>query len=66
MMAVAAFFVALPIFLAALAVFTGTALYMGWRFRKALKEAQKQMEKMQDYKQMSSASEIIIDITNDK
>ena len=66
LLTVAAFFIALPIFLAALAVFTGTALYMGWKFKKALKDAQRQMEKMHEYNHVPKASGMIIDITNEE
>lgn len=38
------FFLALPVFLAALAVFSGIALYVGWRMRRALKRMEEEME----------------------
>ena len=42
---VAFFFLALPIFLAALVVFSGIALYVGWRMKRALKRMEEEMEK---------------------
>lgn len=42
LLVLAFFFLALPIFLAALAVFSGIAAYMAWRIKRALREIEKE------------------------
>ena len=42
---VAFFFLALPIFLAALAVFSGIALYVGWRMKRAIKKMEEELDR---------------------
>ena len=42
---VAFFFLAIPVFLAALTVFSGVALYVGWRMRRALKKMEKELDR---------------------
>ena len=42
---VAFFFLALPIFLAALAVFSGIALYLGWRMKRAIKKMEEELKR---------------------
>jgi hypothetical protein len=63
--AVVAFFLTLPIFLAALTVFAGTALYMAWKFKKALREAERRMAEAEE-KERLDASNIIIDVTESR
>lgn len=62
--AVVAFFLTLPIFLAALTVFAGTALYMAWKFKRALREAAKQMEEAEKRNALDDASDVVIDVTD--
>lgn len=62
-LAVIAFFIALPIFIAAIVVFTGIAFYMSWKFKKAMKKAAEEMEKA-EHKSHLDASEMVIDITD--
>ena len=55
------FFLALPVFLAALVVFGAISLYVGWRMKRALKDMEDELDR-----QMSSREEkdpgVIIDI----
>ena len=39
------FFLAIPVFLAALAVFSGVALYVGWRMRRAFKKMERELDR---------------------
>ncbi len=62
-LALAAFFITLPILIAALVVFGGFAAFMAWRITKAIKKAEKELLKQKDTCIWQDQSEIIIDIT---
>jgi predicted membrane protein len=72
----AAFFITLPIFLAALAVFACVAGYYMWQFNRALKRAEKELLEQQERAAAARAKEaegrviveerhLIIDVTPD-
>ncbi len=62
-----AFFLTLPILIAALIVFGTMAAYMAWRFTKAMKQAQEEM--LREQKRRTAAEQgaegLIIDITTE-
>ncbi|OPL12695.1 MAG: hypothetical protein AVO38_14740 [delta proteobacterium ML8_D] len=65
--AVAAFFVALPLFLGALVVFSVAALYMAWRIRKVMRQFEKECNRRSDKADNGlDASSLIIDVTPDQ
>ena len=65
--AVAAFFVALPLFLGALVVFSIAALYMAWRIRKVMRQFEKECTRRRDEANSGlDASSLIIDVTPDQ
>ncbi len=66
LLALGAFFLTLPILIAALVVFGTFAAYMAWRFTSALKKAQEEMLRQEQEMQKTGGFEktdIIIDIT---
>ena len=65
-LAVAFFFLTLPIFLAALAVFSGIALYFAWKIKRAVKQMEKEcLERQQQCDAgMSGDEPIVIDVTD--
>ncbi len=65
LLALGAFFLTLPILIAALVVFGTFAAYMAWRFTKMLKQAQEEMLKNQEApgETIIHNEEIVIDIT---
>ncbi len=47
-LALAAFFITLPIFLAALVVFTAIGLFYVWKFQRAVKKAEEELRRQQE------------------
>ncbi len=69
LLALGAFFLTLPILIAALVVFGTFAAYMAWRFTKALKKAQEEMLKEEEARKRAGAfhsTDVIIDVTPDQ
>ena len=66
LLAVAAFFVALPLFLGALVVFSLAALYMAWRVRKVMRQFEKEYARRSEARSDLDASSLIIDVTPDQ
>jgi hypothetical protein len=67
LLAIAAFFVALPLFLGAVVVFSIAALYMAWRFRKVMRQFEKECARRSDEANSGlDASSLIIDVTPDQ
>ena len=64
-LALAAFFITLPILIAALIVFGGFAAFMAWRITRAIKRAENELLKQRDTCTWQDQSGIIIDITPD-
>ncbi len=66
LLALGAFFLTLPILIAAFVIFGGIGAYMAWRITKAIKKAEEEMLKYRK-QQMNQADEfqdgLIIDIT---
>ena len=61
--AIAAFFVALPLFLGAVLVFSIAALYMAWRVRKVMRQFEKEHARRSEADSNLDASSLIIDVT---
>lgn len=60
----AAFFIALPLFLAALVAFGGAAAYLSWRINRAIKRAERELlEREQDVDAAVGHRHYVIDIT---
>lgn len=66
LLAVAAFFVALPLFLGAVVVFAITASYMAWRVRKVMRQFEKECARRSEANSDLDASSLIIDVTPDQ
>lgn len=67
LLAIAAFFVALPLFLGAVLVFSLAALYMAWRVRKVMRQFEKECARRDDEANRGlDASSLIIDVTPDQ
>lgn len=66
LLALAAFFLALPLFLGALVVFGAVASYMMWRVRKAVRTMEKDFAARRDAGAMSDVQSLTIDITPDR
>ncbi len=64
--AVAAFFVALPLFLGAVVVFSIAAGYMAWRVRKVLRQFEKECARRNEANSDLDPSSLIIDVTPDQ
>ncbi len=62
---VAFFFLTLPIFLAALAIFAGFAAWLGWRIKKTIDQMEKEIIRQgQGFEQMLRQDDIeVIDVT---
>ena len=62
---VAFFFLTLPIFLAALAIFAGFAAWLGWRIKKTIDQMEKEIIRQgQGFEQMFRQDDIeVIDVT---
>lgn len=65
LLAIAAFFLALPLFLAALMVFAAVSGYMAWRVRKIMRRMEKDLGMYGDANRDLDASSQIIDVTPD-
>ncbi|MBW1671990.1 MAG: hypothetical protein JRJ40_11460 [Deltaproteobacteria bacterium] len=63
LLAVAAFFVALPLFLGAVVVFSIAAFYMAWRVRKVMRQFEKEYARRSEADSNLDASSLIIDVT---
>jgi len=65
LLALGAFFLTLPILIAAFVVFGILGMYMAWRFTRAIKKAEEEMLKEQEEMQgtASRQGQIVIDIT---
>ena len=66
LLAVAAFFVALPLFLGALVVFSIAAVYMAWRVRKIMRQFEKECARRSETNSNLDASSLLIDVTPDQ
>ena len=66
LLVVAAFFVALPLFLGALVVFSIAATYMAWRVRKVMRQFEKECTRRSETNSDMGASSLIIDVTPDQ
>jgi hypothetical protein len=66
LLAVAAFFLTLPIFLGALVVFGVAAGYLAWRVRKTVRTIEKEFAARRDAGPVSDARSLTIDITPDR
>ena len=64
--AIAAFFVALPLFLGAVVVFSIAAFYMAWRVRKVMRQFEKECTRRSETNSDLDASSLIIDVTPDQ
>ncbi len=65
LLAIVAFFLALPLFLAALMVFAAVSGYMAWRIRKIMHRMEKDLGMYGDADRHIDASSQIIDVTPD-
>jgi membrane protein implicated in regulation of membrane protease activity len=65
LLAVAAFFVALPLFLGAVVVFSIAAGYMAWRVRKVMHQFEKECARRSEADSDLDAGSLIIDVTPD-
>lgn len=61
-----AFFIALPVFLGALVVFSIAAGYMAWRIRKVMRQFEKECSRFNKTNSSRDPSSLIIDVTPDK
>ncbi|MEA1867492.1 MAG: hypothetical protein U9N19_05255 [Thermodesulfobacteriota bacterium] len=66
LLAVAAFFVALPLFLGAVVVFSIAAGYMAWRVRKVMRQFEKECARRSEANSDLDSSSLIIDVTPDQ
>jgi hypothetical protein len=66
LLAVAAFFVALPLFLGAVVVFSIAAFYMAWRIRKVMRQFEKECARRSEADSDLDPSSLIIDVTPDQ
>jgi membrane protein implicated in regulation of membrane protease activity len=66
LLAVAAFFVALPLFLGAVVVFSIAAGYMAWRVRKVMRQFEKECARRNETNSDPNPSSLIIDVTPDQ
>ena len=66
LLAIAAFFVALPLFLGAVLVFSIAALYMAWRVRKVMRQFEKECARRSEAESDLDHSSLIIDVTPDQ
>jgi hypothetical protein len=66
LLALAAFFVALPLFLGAVVVFAIAAGYMAWRVRKVMRQFEKECARHSKTNSNLDASSLIIDVTPDQ
>ena len=66
LLAVAAFFVALPLFLGAVVVFSIAAGYMAWRVRKVMRQFEKECARRSEANSDLDPSSLIIDVTPDQ
>ncbi|MCD4754386.1 MAG: hypothetical protein K8R75_01085 [Deltaproteobacteria bacterium] len=66
LLAVAAFFVALPLFLGAVLVFSIAAGYMAWRVRKVMRQFEKECARRSEANSDPDPSSLIIDVTPDQ
>ena len=62
----AALFVALPLFLGALVVFSIAASYMAWRVHKVMRQFEKERTKFSEIDSDMDTSSLIIDVTPDQ
>jgi hypothetical protein len=62
----AAFFVALPLFLGAVVVFSIAAGYMAWRVRKVMHQFEKECARRSEADSDLDPSSLIIDVTPDQ
>ncbi len=68
LLALGAFFLTLPILIAAFTVFAAVGAYMSWRITKAIKKAEEEMLKQQEQMRQAQGQgqdHLIIDITPD-
>jgi membrane protein implicated in regulation of membrane protease activity len=66
LLALAAFFVALPLFLGAVVVFAIAASYMAWRFHKVMRQFEKECARHGKTNSNLDASSLVIDVTPDQ
>ena len=66
LLAAAAFFVALPLFLGAVVVFSIAAFYMVWRVRKVMRQFEKEYARRSKANSDLDAGSLIIDVTPDQ
>jgi membrane protein implicated in regulation of membrane protease activity len=66
MLAVVAFFLALPLFLGAMAVFAIAAACMAWRVRKVMRQFEKECARRSETGQDLDAGSLVIDVTPDQ
>ena len=66
LLVVAAFFLALPLFLGAVVVFAIAASYMAWRVRKVMRQFEKEYTRFSETNSDLDASSFIIDVTPDQ
>jgi membrane protein implicated in regulation of membrane protease activity len=66
LLAVAAFFLALPLFLGAVVVFAIAASYMAWRVRKVMRQFEEECTRRSETNSDLDASSLIIDVTPDQ
>jgi membrane protein implicated in regulation of membrane protease activity len=66
LLAVAAFFLALPLFLGAVVVFAIAASYMAWRVRKVMRQFEKECTRCSKTNSNLDTSSLIIDVTPDQ
>lgn len=66
LLAIAAFFVALPLFLGAVVVFSIAAFYMAWRVRKVMRQFEKECARRGEANSDLDQSSLVIDVTPDQ
>jgi membrane protein implicated in regulation of membrane protease activity len=66
LLAVAAFFVALPLFLGAVVVFSIAAGYMAWHVRKVMRQFEKECARRSEANSDLDPGSLIIDVTPDQ